>query len=125
RRCSRFRLTRPPDRRLADAVDLGQLCHCLALGISIGGNADHFLVQLPLTTERDALALGPFNAFLAAAADQLALELRAAAHNGHHAPAMARGGVAPAIPERYKATGEPIEFVQYVMQVAAGARQTV
>src|SRR3974390_2725830 len=56
-RCRRFRLKRPPNGRLTNAIDFGQLCHCLALGIALGSSADHFLIQFALATERDALGL--------------------------------------------------------------------
>src|SRR6516164_3554656 len=100
RRCSRFRLKRPSNGRLTNAIDFGQLCHCLALGVAISSSADHFLIQFALATERDALGLGPLDAFLAALADQVTLELGYAAHDGQHEPAVACGGVAPAFPKR-------------------------
>src|SRR4029077_5082465 len=77
----------PPDRRLRYAVNLGQLGHRLPLGITIGGNRDHFRCAFFLRAELDALALGPLEAFLAAFADKLALEVRDPAHDRQHQPA--------------------------------------
>ena len=73
----------PPYRRLRYAIDLSKLGHCLTLGIAIGSDTDHFLVQLAFAAERDALALGSLNALFAALADQATLELVTSALSEH------------------------------------------
>jgi hypothetical protein len=55
-RCLDFGLKCPPYRRLRYAIDLSQLSHRLTLRIAIGRDPNHFLVQLALAAERDALA---------------------------------------------------------------------
>jgi hypothetical protein len=115
----------PPDRRLRYGVNLGQFGHRLALGIAIGGNTDHFRFELLLAAELDALALGPLDAFLAAFADKLALEVGDTAHDRQHQPAVVRGRVAPRLTKAVEATGEAFQFVQDVVEVTARTRQAI
>jgi hypothetical protein len=108
-----------------DVVLLGQLDDGRTLGVAVGNRAPLAFVESLWSTELGALALGPLDALLAALADQAALEFGNAAHDGQHQPADIGRGVAPRLAERYEATGERLQFVEDVVQVAAGARQTI
>jgi hypothetical protein len=80
-------LKRPPNGAGADFVLLGQLDDGRTLGLAVGNRAPLTFVESLWSTELGPLALCPFDAFLAALADQAALELGNAAHDGQHQPA--------------------------------------
>jgi putative ABC transport system substrate-binding protein len=98
-RAGSLSLQRSPDRRLAALVFQCQLRHGLTGRVTHSQDFALSGVEHRLAAEPRALDLRSVDASLAASADQFALELGNAGHDGDHEAPDAAGGVAPSFAE--------------------------
>src|SRR5262249_46876384 len=84
-----------PDSCLANLVVDSKLAHCLASSVTFGNFPALTSVEYGLAAKYGALGFGSLDAFIAALADQLALELvKPAHHRGDQLPIRCRGYLA-------------------------------
>src|SRR6516165_7902336 len=100
-------------------------CHGLTGSVALGDLALLADVERGGPAELLALRAGLEDSGLGAGEDQRALELADAAKDRHQQLAGRRGGVAPRLSQAGEAAAGFLQVVNYILQVAAGTRQTV
>jgi hypothetical protein len=78
--------------------------------------------HLERAAKPDALGSGPLTAFASAGADERAFKLGEPAKDRKHQLTMRRSSVGPRVLERPKACAALLDGIEYVEQIARGAR---
>src|SRR5262245_21328129 len=118
-------LQNPPDGGNADLILPRQSRHCLTVGVPLSDPSALTYIQGRPAAELLASRLGAFDAFFAALANELALELRHGTHDRKDQLAVWACSIEPGVIECFEHDAACFQLVDDVQQVPDAAREPV